>query len=181
MDGAWRALAQLRDEGVIKAVGMGVNEWQVCHAALQEADFDCFLLAGRYTLLEQEALQAFLPLCEERNAAVVIGGDSTAGYWRPGRLRTRNITMARPAGRFCKRSAKLKTSAAIITSVCQRPRYSLFWLTGGADDYSRHPHGSAAGKLPEWIAAPIPDDFWRTLQQQGLLDEAAPTPADRLI
>jgi D-threo-aldose 1-dehydrogenase len=59
MDGAWRALAQLRDEGVIKAVGMGVNEWQVCHAALQEADFDCFLLAGRYTLLEQEALKRF--------------------------------------------------------------------------------------------------------------------------
>ncbi|TIV75045.1 MAG: aldo/keto reductase, partial [Mesorhizobium sp.] len=72
MDGCWRALEKLRSEGVVKAIGVGVNEWQVCHEALKQRDFDCFLLAGRYTLLEQEALDEFLPLCVERGAAVLV-------------------------------------------------------------------------------------------------------------
>ena len=75
MNGAWRALSKLRDERVVKAIGVGVNEWEVCQDALEQRDFDCFLLAGRYTLLEQEALDTFLPLCEQRNASVVVGGD----------------------------------------------------------------------------------------------------------
>ena len=74
MNGAWRALSKLRDERVVKAIGVGVNEWEVCQDALEQRDFDCFLLAGRYTLLEQEALDTFLPLCEQRNASVVVGG-----------------------------------------------------------------------------------------------------------
>ena len=65
MDGCWRALEKLRNEGSVKAIGVGVNEWQVCHEALKLRDFDCFLLAGRYTLLEQDALEEFLPLCEK--------------------------------------------------------------------------------------------------------------------
>ena len=65
MDGSWKALSQLRDQGVVKAIGVGVNEWEVCHAALEQRDFDCFLLAGRYTLLEQEALKEFLPLAKK--------------------------------------------------------------------------------------------------------------------
>ncbi|MEQ8659861.1 MAG: aldo/keto reductase, partial [Gammaproteobacteria bacterium] len=79
MDGAWRALSRLRDHAVVKAIGVGVNEWEVCHAALEARDFDCFLLAGRYTLLEQEALDKFLPLCEARGAAVVVGGGFNSG------------------------------------------------------------------------------------------------------
>ena len=58
---------------------MGVNEWEVCHAALQARDFDCFLLAGRYTLLEQEPLTEFLPPCEHRGAAAVVGGGFNSG------------------------------------------------------------------------------------------------------
>jgi D-threo-aldose 1-dehydrogenase len=84
MDGAWKALSKLKDEGVIKAIGVGVNEWEVCHAALERRDFDCFLLAGRYTLLEQESLNKFLPLCEERGAAVVVGGGFNSGILATG-------------------------------------------------------------------------------------------------
>ncbi len=79
MDGAWRALSSLKDQGLVKAIGVGVNEWEVCEAALQSHDFDCFLLAGRYTLLEQTSLDSFLPLCEERGAAVVVGGGFNSG------------------------------------------------------------------------------------------------------
>lgn len=84
MDGAWRALEKLRSEGVVKAIGVGVNEWPTCYDALQLRDFDCFLLAGRYTLLEQTALNKFLPLCEERNVAVVVGGGFNSGILATG-------------------------------------------------------------------------------------------------
>ena len=94
MDGAWKALEKLRAEGHVKSIGVGVNEWQVCHQALIEHDFDSFLLAGRYTLLEQEALDAFLPLCEERGAAVVIGGGYNSGILATGAVPRPNTTTA---------------------------------------------------------------------------------------
>src|SRR5690606_931051 len=56
-DGGYRALDRLRSEGLVTAIGLGVNEWQVCERYMVRADFDCFLLAGRYTLLEQGALE----------------------------------------------------------------------------------------------------------------------------
>ena len=84
MKGAYKALLKMREEGVVKAIGFGVNEWQVCHEALKQGDFDGFLLAGRYTLLEQDSLDEFLPLCEKRNAAVVIGGGLNSGILATG-------------------------------------------------------------------------------------------------
>ena len=61
--GGYRALAQLRTARVVKAIGAGVGEWQVCERLAEAGDFDLFLLAGRYTLLEQDALASFPPLC----------------------------------------------------------------------------------------------------------------------
>ncbi|MET1416853.1 aldo/keto reductase [Roseibium sp. HPY-6] len=84
MDGGYKALLSLRDQGVIKAFGAGVNEWQPCQWMAERGDFDIFLLAGRYTLLEQEALTSFLPLCETRNIGVVIGGPYNSGILATG-------------------------------------------------------------------------------------------------
>src|SRR3954452_24420930 len=84
MTGAYKALLRLREEGVVKAIGFDVNEWEVCHEALKRGDFDCFLLAGRYTLLEQDSLDEFLPLCVERNVAIVIGGGLNSGILATG-------------------------------------------------------------------------------------------------
>ena len=86
MDTCFKALRDLRDQKVVKAIGVGVNEWEVCHEALERNDFDCFLLAGRYTLLEQEALDKFLPLCEKRGAAVVVGGGFNSGILATGAI-----------------------------------------------------------------------------------------------
>jgi D-threo-aldose 1-dehydrogenase len=69
MAGASKALLKPRDEGVVKAVGLGVNEWQVAHEAIRRRDFDCLLLAARYTPLEQDALDGFLPLCEKNQVS----------------------------------------------------------------------------------------------------------------
>ncbi|MEM1401683.1 MAG: aldo/keto reductase, partial [Pseudomonadota bacterium] len=79
-----KALLTLRDQGVITAIGAGINEWQPAQHMLERLDLDMFLLAGRYTLLEQEALDSFLPLCEERGAGIVLGGPYNSGILATG-------------------------------------------------------------------------------------------------
>lgn len=70
MAGGDHALERLRIDGTIKGFGAGVNEWELCEQLLQRGAFDIFLLAGRYRLLEQEALTSFLPLCVERGDGI---------------------------------------------------------------------------------------------------------------
>ena len=79
LDGGYRAMRALKDQGVIEAIGLGVNEWQICEEILAHADLDVVLLAGRYTLLEQTALDSFLPLCMERKVKVLAGGPFNSG------------------------------------------------------------------------------------------------------
>ncbi|WP_136661266.1 aldo/keto reductase [Nitratireductor sp. XY-223] len=82
--GGYRALSELRDAGEVAAIGAGVNEWQVCEKLMGLGDFDGFLLAGRYTLLEQEALDSFLPLCAERDVGIILGGPYNSGILATG-------------------------------------------------------------------------------------------------
>jgi D-threo-aldose 1-dehydrogenase len=84
MAGGYRALLALRDQGVIRAFGAGVNEWQPCQWLLERGDFDLFLLAGRYTLLEQEAQASFLPLALARGVGIVVGGPYNSGVLATG-------------------------------------------------------------------------------------------------
>jgi D-threo-aldose 1-dehydrogenase len=79
-----KALEKLRSEKVIKAFGAGVNEWEVCETLARNSDVDIFLLAGRYTLLEQDSLNSFLPLCEERGIGIVLGGPYNSGILATG-------------------------------------------------------------------------------------------------
>ena len=80
----YRAMVSLRDQAVITAIGAGINEWQPAQHMLERCDMDIFLLAGRYTLLEQEALQSFLPMCAERGVGIVIGGPYNSGVLASG-------------------------------------------------------------------------------------------------
>ncbi len=178
MDGAWKALSQLRDEGVVKAIGVGVNEWEVCHEALKQRDFDCFLLAGRYTLLEQESLDAFLPLCQERNAAVIIGGGFNSGILATGAIDGAKYNYA-PA------PAPIMEKVRGIEAVCKE--YDVPLPAAAMQFVVAHPAIPAfvAGtrtveqlnKNLEWFSHPIPTDFWSELKRKGLLREDAPTPA----
>ena len=79
LSGAYRALAQLRDEGVVRAVGVGMNQSELLCRFAREADPDCFLLAGRYTLLDRSGADELLPLCVERGIAVIAGGVFNSG------------------------------------------------------------------------------------------------------
>ncbi len=83
--GAFRALTKLRDERVIKGWGLGVNLTEPCIRALELADPDIFLLAGRYSLLNQPALDGLFPMCAERGVQVVVGGPYNSGLLAGGR------------------------------------------------------------------------------------------------
>ena len=76
---AIKALDELRKAGVIGAIGVGINESDTSLRFIQAGDFDCMLLAGRYTLLEQGALEAFLPECTKRGVSVILGGPYNSG------------------------------------------------------------------------------------------------------
>lgn len=78
-EGALPELHRLREEGLVRAIGLGVNESAVCTRVLREFEPDCFLLAGRFTLLEQEPLDEMLPLCIDRGVSVIIGGPYNSG------------------------------------------------------------------------------------------------------
>jgi D-threo-aldose 1-dehydrogenase len=177
MDGAWRALESLRSQKVVKAIGVGVNEWQVCHEALKQRDFDCFLLAGRYTLLEQDALDEFLPLCQTRGAAVVVGGGFNSGILATGAKSGARYNYAPAPEHMMKRVRELEKvceefavplPAAALQFVVAHPAIRTF-ISGT----------STAAQLKQnlaWFSYPIPTSFWEALKERGLLREDAPTP-----
>jgi D-threo-aldose 1-dehydrogenase len=178
MDGCWKALERLRSEKLVTAIGVGVNEWEVCHEALKQRDFDCFLLAGRYTLLEQDALDAFLPLCEERGAAVVVGGGFNSGILATGAVPGAKYNYAPAPREVMEKVAKIEAvcrdydvplGAAALQFVVAHPAVPSF--CAGTRTVQQLEQNLA------WFSHPIPGDFWATLKRQGLLREDAPVPA----
>lgn len=177
MDGCYRALASLRDQGALKAIGVGVNEWEVCHAALEQRDFDAFLLAGRYTLLEQDALDAFLPLCEARGAAVLVGGGFNSGILATGAKPGAKYNYAPAPAAIMEKVAKIETvcaahnvplAAAALQFVVAHPAIPSF--IAGTRNVQQLQQNLA------WFSHPIPPAFWADLKAQGLLREDAPVP-----
>lgn len=178
MDGCYRALVKLREEGVVKAIGVGVNEWQVCHAALRQGDFDGFLLAGRYTLLEQEALDEFLPLCQARGAAVLVGGGFNSGILATG---------ARPGAKYnyAPAPAHVMEKVARVEAVCAEfgvplPAAALQFVVAHPAVASFCAGTRTVAQLDQnlaWFSHPIPAGFWAALKARGLLRADAPVPA----
>lgn len=178
MDGCYRALDSLRSQGVVKAIGVGVNEWEVCHEALKMRDFDCFLLAGRYTLLEQDALNDFLPLCEKRGAAVLVGGGFNSGILATG---------AKPGAKYnyAPAPAAILEKVAAIEAVCAEfrvplPAAALQFVVAHPAVPSFCAGTRTVAQLQQnlaWFSHPIPGEFWAALKAKGLLREDAPVPA----
>ncbi len=84
MSGAYKALTQLKEEKIIKAIGIGVNDADMCKRFAEAGDFDCMLLAGRYTLLDQSALDDCIPIAEEKNIGIILGGVFNSGILAKG-------------------------------------------------------------------------------------------------
>ncbi len=176
MAGGYRALVRLRDEGVIRAFGAGVNEWQPCQWLAERGDFDLFLLAGRYTLLEQEAQDSFLPLCVARGIGVVIGGPYNSGILATG---------PRPGAHYNYGPAPqpILDRAARIEKVCAAHGVRLvdaafrFPLLHPAV-VSVIPGGQGVAEMDSNLraaSAAIPTGLWSDLKAGGLIRADAPT------
>jgi D-threo-aldose 1-dehydrogenase len=177
MDGGFKALDELRKAGVIGAIGVGINESDTSLRFIQAGDFDCMLLAGRYTLLEQGALDAFLPECVKRNVSVILGGPYNSGILTGG---------VKPGAThdYAAAPAPLVEKAQKIEAVCKRHGVEL----GAAAMQFPLFHPALCAVIPGALSiaevkqnvgrmsAKIPADLWSELKREKLLDPAAPTP-----
>lgn len=175
MAGGYKALLRLRDEGVIRAFGAGVNAWQPCQWMAERGDFDLFLLAGRYTLLEQEALESFLPLCVDRGIGVVIGGPYNSGILATGPVPGAfyNYDPAPP---------EIRDRVARIERICTRHAVRL--VDAAFQFPLRHPAvvtvipgGQGLAEMDSNLDAAkarIPPALWADLKAEGLMRDDAP-------
>jgi len=178
MAGGYKALMSLRDQGVIKAFGAGVNEWQACQWLTERGDFDLFLLAGRYTLLEQEALETFLPLTEQRGIGIIIGGPYNSGILATG---------PKPGAFYNYDPApqSILEQVARIEAVCRN--HTVRMVDAAFQFPLRHPaivsvipggQGVAEMEANAVAAtAEIPPALWAELKAEGLMRQDAPVQA----
>lgn len=173
-DGGYRALETLRAGGAVKAIGLGVNEAEVCLAAMAIGDWDVFLLAGRYTLLEQAPLDDLLPACAAAKISVIIGGPFNSGVLAGGD--TWNYAAAPLEVQT--RTAALQQAAA--EHGVALPAAALQFPLAHPAVASVIPGVRDPGQLAEvldWTRARIPAEFWADLKQRNLLHRQAPVPA----
>jgi len=174
--GAYPALAQLRDEGVVRAIGVGMNQTELLVRFARETDVDCFLVAGRYTLLDGGALAELLPLCVERGIAVIAGGVFNSGI----------LASGDGNGRFDYRPAAPELGARVrrIAAACAR------WEVPLQAAALQFPFGHPAVacvlvgcRSPAEVSDDVrlfelelPSGLWDELRAEDLLPDGAPVP-----
>lgn len=175
--GGYRALVELRDTGEIAAIGAGVNEWQVCEKLLGLGDFDGFLLAGRYTLLEQEALDSFLPLCEKRDVGIILGGPYNSGILATGAIEGAKYNYDTAPDDILDRVRKIEAvCAAHATPLIAA---ALQFVLGHPAVRTVIPGAVSAAEVEANVAllkTDIPAGLWSDLRTEGLIRADAPTP-----
>jgi D-threo-aldose 1-dehydrogenase len=179
MTGAYPALAELRAQGVVKAIGVGVNDWEILLRFAADGDFDCFMLAGRYTLLDHSAGMRFMPECTRRGIAVLMAAPFNSGILATGPVagatyfyqdadadvvaRTRRIVA------ICARHRVALPAAALQFPLANPAVASVVTGMRDADEVAQN---------LAHMRAPIPLDCWRELRHEGLLDAGVPIATD---
>jgi D-threo-aldose 1-dehydrogenase len=179
LDGGYRAMQALRTEGRIGAIGIGVNEIEVCQELLQRVELDCLLLAGRYTLLEQGAVESLLPECLRRRVSVIIGGPFNSGVL----VESEAIDRA-PHYNYAPAAASIVQRVRRLREICTAHGVpigaaALQFPLGHAAVVSVIPGMRSAEQVHEAIRfmdTPIPAPLWDELRHAGLLNAAAPHP-----
>ncbi len=171
VDGGYRAMCELRESGQVSAIGLGVNEWQILMDALDLGDWDVFLLAGRYTLLEQESLSPFLERCLERNASVVCGGPFNSGIlaggdtWNYYKAPEEVIERVRGIALECEAHGVPLSAAALQFPIKHPAICSVLPGPRTAKEFDQ---------IWDWWHLDIPNDLWVALRAKGLIAEVAP-------
>ncbi len=172
------ALEKLRSEGVVGAIGAGMNQAEMLTRFVHDTDVDVVLCAGRYTLLDQRALTELLPAAQARGTSVVIGGAFNSGLLadpRPGA--TYDYATAAPD--LLDRALRLKSVAhrhgttlrAAALAFCAAHPAVASVLVGARS-------AAEVVDCAHQFAAPVPATFWQELRDTGLLPPDAPVPAE---
>jgi D-threo-aldose 1-dehydrogenase len=175
---AFPVLMELRAQGLVKAIGAGMNQWEMELRFAKEGDFNCFLLAGRYTLLEQTSLAEFLPYCVEKKISVIAGGPYNSGI-----LAADNLTAAATYN-YRESQPAIIEKAQRIKAVCDRHNVpmraaALQFILAHPAIASVIPGARSVQELEENFALvkhPIPAAFWAELKAEKLIVANAPTP-----
>jgi D-threo-aldose 1-dehydrogenase len=175
MNGAYRALDRLRSEGVIQGISAGMNQAEMLARFAREGDFDCFLLAGRYTLLEQGPLESLFPICHQKRISILIGGVYNSGILADPHSAVPNynyqpaaealIAKARRIDAICKRHNVPIKAAAIQFPLAHPVVASVLCGARSAAEIQEN---------IEMAEFPISSALWTELKTQGLLPEQAP-------
>jgi D-threo-aldose 1-dehydrogenase len=172
INGAWRALEKLRTEGVIRAAGIGVNEADICVRFAEACDLDCVLLAGRYSLLDQTAQEAFLPLAQQRGIGVILGGVFNSGILATGPIPGAKFDYADATPDIIARTKKIMKicdqhavplPVAAIHFACRHPAVSSV-LLGGVSSSEVQRNLAAFHTV-------VPDALWGDLKAAGLIPD----------
>lgn len=177
MAGAYPALAELRTEGVIKAIGLGMNQWQMLADFARAGDFDAFLLAGRYTLLEQESLRELLPLCAEKDVRIVIGGPYNSGILATGAVDGAMYNYAPATGEVLERVRRIEVVCARYDVPLRAA--ALQFPFGHPTVATVIPGARSVQEVRENVAlleVEIAADFWAEIKAEGLIDKDSPLP-----
>ncbi|MBV9747881.1 MAG: aldo/keto reductase [Acetobacteraceae bacterium] len=178
MEGAYRALHDLRAQGVIRAIGVGVNEIKPMLMFAAAGDFDTFMLAGRYTLLEQEPLDELLPLCAQKGIGILTAGPFNSGILATGAVEGAKYNYHPAPPEIAERVRRLQAvcgrhgvplAAAAVQFPLAHP--AVCSMVPGA---VRPEEVDANVRL---IETPVPADLWEELKREKLIREDAPTPA----
>lgn len=174
LEGAFPALAELKAQGVVGMIGIGVNEIAVCLETLAAVDLDLILLAGRYTLLEQGALDRLLPLCLERDVGVVVGGPFNSGVLAGGD----HYDYAGVPPAIAARVQRMQ--ALCLRHGVRLPAAALQFPLAHPAVVSVIPGARSAAEVRANAAAMgegVPAAFWADLKREGLILPDAPVPA----
>ncbi|MGH9455696.1 MAG: aldo/keto reductase [Terriglobia bacterium] len=177
--GAYPALAKLRSEGVIKAIGAGMNQAEALAQFARDGEFDCFLLAGRYTLIDHTGLKELLPLCVQKGISIIIGGPYNSGILASG---------AGPEAKFNYANAPASVIEKVrqLDGICRQ--FSVPMKAAALQFPLAHPAvacvipgARAVAEVEEnfkMASHPIPAEFWQELRRQRLLPDEAPVPSE---
>lgn len=171
--GGFRALEQLRESGAVRAIGLGVNEWEVVVDAMNETHLDVVLLAGRYTLLEQAALEPLLDVCARGKTRIVAGGVFNSG-----------VLAGNGKFNYADAPAEVVEKVRRLSDLCARfdvplPAAALQFPFAHPAVVSCVIGARSVAQLEQnmtWLERPIPAQFWQSLREEGLVAANAPIP-----
>ena len=170
LNSGYQALTLLREQKLIRAIGLGVNEWEICLDLFPYFHFDCVMLAGRYTLLEQKALKYFFPACKERNISIIIAGPFNSGILAGGRhynYQEANHDILKKVQQL--QSVCREQDIELAHAALQFPLQHLQITTVLAGCRNEIEIQFAAKAIHE----KIPDSLWTALKKHELIDKAS--------